>query len=64
VKISEVIKELQAAFNKHGDIDVVSDSADGCLPIQLGGVDTVVDDDGTESQIFMLWGLETVEKDD
>lgn len=61
MKISELIDKLSRALGEHGDIDVVSDSADGCLPVQVEGVRDVVDDDGNEAKAVLMYGLEVVE---
>ena len=61
MKLSEMIVALNAALQEHGDIEVLSDSADGCLPVEIGAVQEVVGDDGTRSKALMMWGLETVE---
>jgi hypothetical protein len=61
MKITELIDELELQLKQHGDIDVVSDSADGCLPVVVEGVREVVDDDDNESKALLMHGLESVE---
>ncbi len=61
MKLTDMIDALNAALQEHGDVEVLSDSADGCLPVEIGKVQEVVDDDGVRTKALMMWGLETVE---
>lgn len=61
MKLTDMIDALNSVLAEHGDIEVLSDSADGCLPVEIGAVQEVVsDEDGTRSKALMMWGLETI----
>lgn len=60
MKISEMIAELESVRGRHGDVEVLSDSADGCVPVVIGEVQECVDDDGVETMALMLFNIETV----
>lgn len=48
IKISELIKELQEALERLGDVGVYTNGLSGIIPVE-GLIETSVDEDGDEA---------------
>lgn len=59
--ITEFITELLRIRDEFGDVEVMSDSEDGALPVEFGGVEDLVEDETEKrTKALMLYGLEIV----
>lgn len=50
IKISELIKELQEALERLGDVGVYTNCPGGIIPVE-GLIETSVDEDGDEASL-------------
>lgn len=53
MKLSEAINKLEGLRAEHGDVELLEDTADGCLPVGFY-VETVVNDEGKDPGTAVL----------
>lgn len=56
MKLSEAIANLETLKAEHGDLDLLEDTADGCLPVYFY-VDIVVDEEDGNRTLTALVGV-------